>query len=286
MDFRILPLLITLNTALLACATSPSQELKTSTSRRIPAAEKESISFSMLSSSERFESLVAYNWKFHCGKNREIQALDSEIDTHLREIAKKVIFDGLKKIHDINPTLVETRMLEFAGQPIDFSCKVSFGEGFAYYSKSRWYRRSNLLMVTNPAKEIARGEFYKKFPEKNEFSADPNLLITFYKYVFLHEYLHHLRFDNFIVSKHAKIESWTRFQDVVYACTAQAFESIDAPFYGRDRKLYLNTEDACLTCSTAIARPGVFLTFVDTESERNMSSKERCFRDQWPLRGF
>src|SRR5262245_6083649 len=98
-----------------------------------------------LGSLEDFRSRVAGGWKYECA-NRELLRVDSAIASKAAVEIPRILFEGLKRIQALNPSLVGAGLGKVAGKKLTFKC---IEDQEAFLSRSSEYSRGTIkLSVT------------------------------------------------------------------------------------------------------------------------------------------
>ncbi|HEX4923512.1 MAG TPA: hypothetical protein VFV50_05480 [Bdellovibrionales bacterium] len=211
-----------------------------------------------LASLENFQSAIASKWEFRC-QNEELRRLLPSIESRARAELMSVIYDGLKRIHSVNPRLVSETLTKAAGQRLIIECVKSdeaYREsGFGEYRAGR-IKTTGAFIALLPANSLFYGhrisEAQLAFLRRDGFN------------ILMHELLHALKFDNLKLDIHHDPLRPSREDDVIFACAAQAYASeailVDVPacFPGCTGRWprYANTRRACETCARAQSTGG------------------------------
>ncbi|MEK7389916.1 MAG: hypothetical protein AAB036_09465 [Elusimicrobiota bacterium] len=222
-------------------------------------------------------STVTKNWRYDCWQPY-LRAIDPEIDVHLREFMEPVILDGLRRLHRINPDLVEESLEAKGGMPLLVTCGQNPGKDASMALS--WDRSQGLFKIGSLAHDIAvhhspealaklgRSQDASRFTEQR----------SYYENTILHEYLHALEWDNMTDDDHRAgiTRQSLREKDVVYACSAQAYPCADCMILRRANAVLFNTKTACESCARAVWNKGGGLSVLDDGPQGDRRAAQAC----------
>lgn len=223
---------------------------------------------------ENFKNSLSKNWEYECSDDHPFKLRDPGLEMHIQKFSERVIYEGLKKIEELNPELAYFAVKNCVGRTLLVSCENSEIENAYTSFRERLILRDKMFlgesswMIAVMSKFKRNGPFpIEKLREgflKLPFPAFENLY-QFYADVIFHEFLHFARIDNFSSKWHNRWDSVFSYRqdDLTYACSTQAYpfgRSIDmeATFLSvhyvdeNTKRLYRNTNRACMSCASTL----------------------------------
>ncbi len=229
-----------------------------------------------LSSFEEFSTLSA-NWQFESKFKIKDEYYDQQNQLQQNIQAKSIIFikrtiyNGLKKIEDLNPWLAELAAMRMTERPIEFASPLECGANcgaihFPYkYYFFKWKFGPSLIGISpDLSKVLLRAIGMDSYVELDieEMMETPQ---SYFESAIFHEMLHRARLDNRSLNDHNSVKGIFEHeveQDLVYACSSQAyrggtlFEKYLEKMPNGKMKIeqFTNTRLACTFCAGATLR--------------------------------
>jgi hypothetical protein len=196
---------------------------------------------------ENFYDDLSKNWHFSCKIDSLSPTENSQFLEFYRTTAREAVIKGLNDLGAINPKLQKAVIRRTHGQSLDWGCDL---KSFMNKSAAGYYG-DFLIWQTGVQLTAAAVGYGLKCLSQNSSCLS-------FKGVLLHEFYHYAGLDNLIFTKHNHALDQVntpdaKFNDVIYACTAQSFPNSLQPLESRaNHAAYSNTKHICSLCAAAI----------------------------------